>query len=273
MQAVLAVCVYVSEARSPGIVRALQQAASTHAVGIFPDPLYNRTGVTLAAEMACAESLCNCATGVASVGLREAARWRDPDGEQPLHPTLGAVDHISCHPITEGASVNDADSIASSIAQRVASMGVPVHRYGPGRETLASIRRRLGYFSNKPVGRDPDIELSARHTIHANGDVGVCTIGAAQWVTGFNVLMQSMKEAREAAVTVSERRGGPQGVQAVALERPGEGAEVACNITHGVAQVGTGEIVERVKKYGRVISSYTTNPAPEEIVARVLSQP
>ncbi len=65
------------------------------------------------------------------------------------HPRLGVADHISCHPLSGAASLEDAAALARSIAQQLSSgpHQLPVYLYGSasreGRR-LADVRRQLG---------------------------------------------------------------------------------------------------------------------------------
>lgn len=73
------------------------------------------------------------------------------------HPRLGAVDHISCHPLGPGASLEQAAQLAVAIGAQLSQppASLPTYLYGaahPAGASLADIRRRLGYFQAASSG-------------------------------------------------------------------------------------------------------------------------
>ncbi len=73
----------------------------------------------------------------------------DMRGHDALHPRLGAVDHISCHPLGPDATLDDAAELAVGIGRELSQppTSLPVYFYGhahPQKATLADIRRQLG---------------------------------------------------------------------------------------------------------------------------------
>jgi glutamate formiminotransferase len=78
--------------------------------------------------------------GVQSIDLRR---------HTATHPRLGAVDHISCHPLGPAANLQAAAALAHAIGSQLAlpPTGLPVYYYGAASSSgrrLADIRRRLG---------------------------------------------------------------------------------------------------------------------------------
>jgi hypothetical protein len=163
-----------------------------------------------------------------------------------------------------------------------------------------------GYFGTKhptfgmgePLPLAPDFGPAYASERH-----GVVAVGAVPWVTNFNVLIdlstttaqgqqhaslmgQSdgvddellLRRCKRIARAVSERGGGLQRVQALALKHSG-GVEVACNLLD-VDVTGTEAVLARVKelirlentleehpsKNMRVRESYCTNKTEQELL-------
>ena len=280
---VLAVCLYVSEGRKSYALQRIRSAATSRGpavqlVDFFNDSAYDRTGITLASSASSA-TLRDAALAVFSEALTHARG----EGGTGQHPKVGIVDHVSCHHLASSLP-SDSSALASSIASGVASLGVSVHLYGfSTSESLASIRRSLGYFGDHSGGnaalssRPPDFphdQAVRRQLIASRGgidDIGVCTIGNAPWVVGLNAMTDTIDAARDGAAAVSERKGGIRGVQAVALDREDGTAEVACNIPAD-ADASPEEVSDTIKckvnndGKGCYLRSYRTNATPEKIV-------
>ena len=65
------------------------------------------------------------------------------------HPRLGSVDHISCHPIGQDATIQEAAALAHHIGAQLSTgtASLPVYYYGAASKqghSLAHIRRQLG---------------------------------------------------------------------------------------------------------------------------------
>jgi glutamate formiminotransferase len=173
------------------------------------------------------------------------------------HPRLGAVDHISLHPLG-GVALQDVAPTARAIAQAIGSnFKVPVFLYGAAHATgrpLDELRRALGYFkttneqglwtgsssSSFPSEMQPDFgpEMQTAKT-------GVVIVGACPWIMNFNVplLSQDLAAARRIARKLSVRGGGLPQVQAMALRHGETEIEIACNLLD--CQISDPEIVQR----------------------------
>lgn len=177
--------VYVSEARNAALLSNLEAAAAAVSgaalANLFIDAPYNRTAFTLVgAEV---PALASAAAGLATAALQAV----DMRGHAASHPRLGAVDHISCHPLTamswrggeeretaaqasgsaatEGGAAQQqqqqqqeaAATLARTIALQLGAgpSAVPVFTYGwahPHSRPLVALRRELGYFKGAAAG-------------------------------------------------------------------------------------------------------------------------
>jgi hypothetical protein len=180
---------------------------------------------------------------------------------------------------------------------------------------LADVRRALGYFGNgggvpssaasaassasAPAPLPPPPDAGPRVAAPASG---VACVGALPWVVNYNLLLvpiqlgdaraqpglhRSTNEgsnsdsdafaaaAKRVAAATSHRRGGPPGVQALAL-RHARGWEVACNLLAPFAAGGVGGpaavrafVAPLAAAEGLTIDdAYCTNVAPRTLAAR-----
>jgi glutamate formiminotransferase len=170
--------VYISEGRAPALIRQLEAVARSaeHVTfaNLFVDAPYHRSNFTLVA--ASPQRLAAAAATLA----RAALELLDLQTHRASHPRLGAVDHISCHPLAPANLPNppekepilaaarglrppqlggmaDAASAAQSIARLLGTgpQAVPCYLYGAAhaeQRSLAAVRRQLGYFQAAKVG-------------------------------------------------------------------------------------------------------------------------
>ncbi len=169
-----------------------------------------------------------------------------------------------------------AASLARRLGASLAAAPLPVYFYAAAHATakpLADVRRALGYFgsgggvssasasaASAPASLPPPPDAGPRVASPASG---VACVGALPWVVNYNLLLvpiqlgdaraqpglhRSTKEAnsdafaaaaKRVAAATSHRRGGPHGVQALAL-RHARGWEVACNLLAPFAAGGVG---------------------------------
>ena len=305
-RAALAAVVYVSEGRNAVVldkIEAIARKASTTRpvalVNIFRDVEYNRTGFTFAGRDA--NDVTRSALEVASASLRVV----DLREHAATHPRVGVVDHVSCHAWDAGRRA-DAAELAREIGAGLGSFGVPVKLYGDAASDgvgLDEIRRRSGYFSGAASGTWRGEFVAERGFAFDYGpDVvpereGLAMVGAVPWVCNYNVplvftfgvsmdaeqrLKRAMSFGRAVAKRVSQRGGGLQSVQSMALPH-GDKVEVACNLldvhvssTEDVQRateniVATIDVREFLGELGgvRVERGYVTNQTPESISAAI----
>ena len=116
----LACNVYISEGQNDECIRRLEAEArdkdsSTSAlVHVFQDRPYNRTGFTLAGQTA---SVHEAALAIVGASIRDI----DLSRQSGSHPRIGAVDHVSVHPLQD-ASLNEAGAAAASLARDIGSL-------------------------------------------------------------------------------------------------------------------------------------------------------
>lgn len=195
------------------------------AVPAFDDLLLQLLAACIPSHKAC-DRLLPAQLAAAAVNLaRQALAAVDMRAHDATHPRLGAVDHISCHPLGADATLQHAAEVARRIGQQLAvpPTSLPVYLYGsahPEGRTLADIRRELGYF--QPAGgaqqtvvqpqassrHQPGRAESQRGSQHWRGSAtavalssyppdlgphaaaaasGVLAAGAIPWLVNFNV--------------------------------------------------------------------------------------
>lgn len=235
----LACHVYVSEGRQPSLIqRLVEKTTSVPSIAVlrvFEDSVYNRTGISVAGPP---EPLQVAMESLAMAAL-ETIDIRTHKGS---HPRIGAVDHVSVHPL-HGTCLEDAAEVARNVGEQIGSKGqVPVYLYGAAHshgKSLADIRRSLGYFSGSKGGEWLGPRLEGETSILPDygpsivtSKSGCAAVGAVPWVVNFNVELdtQDLIFAKQVAKTVSERGGGLVGIQAMALVYESGSIEVACNI-------------------------------------------
>ena len=207
------------------------------------------------------------------------------------------MDHVSLHWLGEQAP-HEAERV-NALALRVAAslaappLGLPVHLSGGASSSgrpLEGVRRALGYFSGTGVDAShpppPDFGPHA-----ASPSTGLVCLGSLPWVVNFNSAVQLrdfpqaspategardalLPRAQRVARALSQRRGGPPGVQSLALAHGDGSVEVACNLLTPAAPA-----VDQVRTLLRdlaaregltVTGDYCTGAEPEDIRKRVL---
>lgn len=258
VQAALQSCkVYVSKGQDGAVIQQLKEAASladVRVADVFCDEPYDRSNFVLVSDSK--RQLIKAAVALS----KTAIQCIDMKSYQGSHPSLGAVDHLSCQPVGNGATVLSAAAIATAIGGELGA-SIPVYMYGaahPAGQSLAALRRALGYFRNDPgltsssasatssPPGGPTVEsFSSLRLQHAQPlDVepdfgslprdrrsGAVAVGASEWVTNFNVPLATddLITARAVARKVGHRGGGLPFVEAMAL-RHTNGIEIACNL-------------------------------------------
>lgn len=253
---VLVASVYVSEGRDEALLSRLAAAVGPACVHTFADPVYHRTGFTLASTSPVV--VASAALRLASALLESCVGDCGPDlrSHAGRHPRLGLLDHVSVHCLTgdgddEGggdeARLGDAGSLAHHIGATLARQHrLPVFFYGAASASgarLDDVRRRLGYFGaaggEAAASPPPDAGPPAPRP-----GVGVACVGAVPFVVNYNVLLgraeaaasavppaagapplSVLAAARRVAAAASERRGGLAGCQALALPYTGGGGD------------------------------------------------
>lgn len=282
-RSLLAAChVYVSEGRNHALLQDLWSTVTavpnSLLANVFVDTPYHRSNFTL---------LSQTPTGLASAAVtlaHAALQAVDLRTHEASHPRLGAVDHISCHPLVPGpAGMALAVQAARSIAQQLGTgaAAVPVFLYGeahPQHAALADVRRALGYFADAKTGQwagaleapgTLPIAPSFGPAVPADAS-GVCCVGAVPWVLNYNILLDThdMAAAKQAARAVSQRAGGLPSVQAMALQHA-EGVEVACNLLDvervppEAVEAAVGEAAAAVGV--GVVRSYRIGKSPQQL--------
>lgn len=247
---------------------------------VFVDEPYRRSNFTLV-------SLAPDDLAAAAIRIsRLALEILDLSSHEAFHPRLGAVDHISCHALTDWNSETafQTGRAACDIAQKLGQgpTAVPTYLYGsahPEGRKLADIRRRLGYFKGNKEGTwhtvvdDKSLQDFPPDygPLKVSAESGVCCIGSVPWVVNFNILLDTndLQLAKSVAKVVSQRAGGLDGVEAMALHHA-EGCEVACNILK-YNSVSTNDVEDAVTQACKdrklnIVRSYRIGKTPEELI-------
>jgi hypothetical protein len=173
--------------------------------------------------------------------------------EQPIHPTVGLVDHVSILPLDEDInSIDDSDddnnndddenitgSVARKIGEALSMKNVDVLYYGrahPARTPLATVRRESTRFFHSPDEKKDNSGNEIGDLEEKNGiSVGQTTVGATdRFVENYNIRLRpsvSRTVARSLTENIRERSGmGLPLVEALTLAYGSDQYEVACNL-------------------------------------------
>jgi glutamate formiminotransferase/glutamate formiminotransferase/formiminotetrahydrofolate cyclodeaminase len=235
-----------SEGRSERVIDALEATLGAHArvLNRHFDGQHNRSVFTIAAEPPkLVEAL--------FAGAEHALDLIDLRRHQGLHPHIGALD--VCPVVWQTEDRHDAAvAAARKVADRIASLGVPVFLYG---ELAASPERQeRAYFRTggpAELGRrmragelEPDLGPSEPHP-----SAGATLVTAREPLVAFNVELDTSNPeiARAVAAELRESGGGLIGVRALGLPRAGDRTQVSVNI-HDPRTVPLARVVEKISR-------------------------
>ncbi|EPS60854.1 hypothetical protein M569_13945, partial [Genlisea aurea] len=281
--------VYISESRNAAALEIIESGAKLHPevaiVNKFEDAIYNRVGYTLVSGEGTTPRFSSLRNSVFEM-VKAAFAAIDLEKHCGSHPRLGVVDHICFHPLA-GISLDQVSEIARVLAADLGSkLQVATFLYGAAHHegrTLASLRRELGYF--RPSSSDHHWSGSLNSDIlpvtpdegppRATPRKGVVVVGAAQWVSNYNVpvLSTDVDAVRRIAKRVSQRGGGLPSVQSMALAHGKGITEVACNLLDA-GRVGGDRVQREVERLaaeegGLVVGEgYYTDHLPDELLKR-----
>ena len=264
--------VYVTAGADGAVVSSLHEAAHSildeHGqnncllLNTFCDPHYNRTSYSFGGCLAAVSSVIEAFVGQAIAQTTRSSRQSEQSSGRSQsftsasnafggeHPRLGAVDHISMHPLLT-TPLGDVGTAARALGRRLAqSYALPIYYYGAAHHSnrpLAEIRRASSYFKavqsrsdsgscdkSQPFG-SLELQLPLDEAPSAiNPSVGVCTLGAVPPVLNYNIRVHCADGAfvRKVARAVSARGGGLAGVEALALPYSSgrDVWEIGCNL-------------------------------------------
>ena len=161
------------------------------------------------------------------------------------HPRIGVVDHISVSPLDtdDQGALADAARFCRDVASRLAAGAppLPIMLYGGASaegKRLVDCRKETKYFSSHKHAQREGGGLEVKEVASDMGPkavdpaIGVCCVGAVTLVCNFNVLVDTTDRAVAMAICndVRTSKGGPPGVEAMALQHEGGKYEVACNL-------------------------------------------
>jgi glutamate formiminotransferase len=239
-----------SEGRDADLVAALGAAASEgcHLLDVHPDPIHNRTVVSVAATSS--EAL----TGslVSSVAL--AKRRIDLRRHTGVHPRVGAADVVPLVPLA-GVDLPGCVAIAHRLGERIWSqLEVPVYFYG-----AAARRPEAQLLSRIRAGADPP-DLGAQ--LHPSA--GAVSVGARPLLVAYNVVLPGAPApaARQLAAAIRESSGGVPGVQALAFDLGDGLRQLSMNLVR-LDLATPGEVLQRVRE---LAAGLDLEVGPDEVV-------
>lgn len=245
MAATLLAVPNVSEGRDPARVGALTEAFSAGAelLDRHSDLDHNRTVLTLAgAAPDLGEALAR--------GAAEAVRAIDMSHHEGVHPAIGALDVC---PVVwlDPADRDAAASLAATVADRIAALGVPVFLYGElatGPEHAERAYFRNGGLAELWLRMEAGELRPDRGPALPHRTAGAALVTARPPLGAFNVELDGddLDLARAVAAGLRESGGGLPGVRAVGLPLSGGRVQISANV-HDPVAVPLGEVVERVR--------------------------
>ena len=250
-----------SEGRNERVIDALEATLGGQArvLNRHFDTQHNRSVYTIAAEPAkLVEAL--------FAGAEHALDLIDLRSHQGLHPHIGALD--VCPVVWQAKELHDpAVRAAREVADRIASLGVPIFFYGelassPERTERAYFRRggpaelarRMGSGELKP-----DLGPDEPHP-----SAGATLVTAREPLVAFNVELDTPNPeiARAIAAGLREADGGLIGVRALGLPREDGRTQVSCNV-HDPRAVPLAKVVAEIT---RLAAEHGVRPIEAELV-------
>lgn len=250
-----------SEGRNERVIGALEATLGAHArvLNRHYDAQHNRCVFTIAAEpQKLVEAL--------FAGAEHAVDLIDLRGHQGVHPHIGALDVCPVVWQTEDRH-DDVVTAAREVADRIASLGIPVFFYGelassPERTERAYFRqggpaelaRRMGAGELKP-----DLGPDEPHP-----SAGATLVTAREPLVAFNVELDTPNPeiARAVAAELRESGGGLIGVRALGLPREGDRTQVSVNV-HDPLAVPLAKVVSEIV---RLAGEHGAKPIEAELV-------
>ncbi|MDP2857920.1 MAG: glutamate formimidoyltransferase [Bacillota bacterium] len=257
-----------SEGRRKDVIDAItapfRRAAGVLLLDVKPDPVHNRTVVTVAGAP-------DDTSKAVFESIAIAARLIDLQKHEGAHPRMGATDVVPFVPV-QCISMSDCVSISRSLAKRVGEeLGIPVILYeesatAPHRRNLSDIR--AGQFEGwhekiRESEWTPDFGPAKVHPT-----AGVTVIGARVPLIAYNVNLgtRDASIARKIARKIRERSGGLTNVRAIGLPLEERGfAQVSVNVTD-YTKTPLYRVLESVRTEAR---RYGVSVAESEIVGLV----
>lgn len=256
-----------SEGRDPAAIATLRARLDERleVLDRHSDREHNRTVLTVAGE-----------AGEISRALPDsaeaAARYIDMRRHRGLHPCIGALDVC---PIVwlRAADRDQARDTASSVADEIGKLGIPVFFYGELAST--ELRSERAYFRQGGLQRltermesgelRPDRGPDRPHT-----RAGATLVTARPPLAAFNVELEGadLATAEVIAAGVRESGGGLPGVRAIGLALESGRTQISTNV-HDPIGVPLAEVTERIRE---LALDRSARPVEAEIVGLVPSE-
>mmetsp|Transcript_12724 Transcript_12724/g.20657 ORF Transcript_12724/g.20657 Transcript_12724/m.20657 type:complete len:281 (+) Transcript_12724:143-985(+) len=254
--------VYVSSGVPGRFLDEVTKAGGKLCVNVFSDKAYGRSSLTLAGEI---NKVMQAAQDIVSHSVQNLSL----QNHVAQHPRIGVADHVLLAPI-QIEQLGEVEDAARGLAERIAAANPGLKTAAYSRATpLAELRRHTPYFTDGALAGplDPAKDRTAElENVSLFGpdlyspELGMTCVGAARWVTNFNVPLPAnttLAEAKRIANSIRSRSKSKHAlpaVQAVGLAHADGVVEIGCNLLN-VTQTSTAKIEE-------VISALLTNPAP-----------
>lgn len=259
MQSPLIECIpNFSEARRPGVVKAIVEAIETvpggHILDQHSDTDHNRTVLTLVGTPSYIEE-------AAYRAIQKAAELIDLNEHIGEHPRIGATDVVPFVPLRD-ATMGFCVEIARRLGKRVAAeLDIPVYLYEeaaarPERKNLENIRRGQFEVLKEEIGVKPEREPDFGP--QKLGPAGATVIGARQPLIAYNVYLNTndVSIAQKIGRAVRLSSGGLRYVKAMGMLVEGM-AQVSMNLTN-YRKTPIARVVEFIRReaarYGATIT-------------------
>ncbi|HKH23086.1 MAG TPA: hypothetical protein VKA88_05650 [Solirubrobacterales bacterium] len=250
-----------SEGRNERVIGALEATLGAHArvLNRHYDAQHNRCVFTIAAEpQKLVEAL--------FAGAEHAVDLIDLRGHQGVHPHIGALDVCPVVWQTEDRH-DDVVTAAREVADRIASLGIPVFFYGelassPERTERAYFRQGGPAELARRMGAgelEPDLGPDEPHP-----SAGATLVTAREPLVAFNVELDTPNPeiARAVAAELRESGGGLIGVRALGLPREGDRTQVSVNV-HDPLAVPLAKVASEIV---RLAGEHGAKPIEAELV-------
>jgi glutamate formiminotransferase / 5-formyltetrahydrofolate cyclo-ligase len=261
----------VSKGRDAARIAELEAAfsAGVRLLDRHSDADHDRTVFTLAGPVGRQDGGTEALVDALLCGAEAAIASIDMSAYGGQHPAIGALDVcplVWVDPADRGA----AERAVLFLAERIASLGVPVFLYGE----LASApgRRERAYFRNGGPAelslRMESGELTPDHgPARPHPSAGATLLTARPPLAAFNVELDSgdVEIARAVAAGLRESGGGMPGVRAIGLALASGRTQVSTNV-HDPLATPLGLVVERVRELAAPLGA---RPLEAELVGLV----
>ncbi|GBG25524.1 Formimidoyltransferase-cyclodeaminase [Hondaea fermentalgiana] len=232
--------VYVSCGGKSGLLMRARRGEATRktCVNVFSDEAYGRSSLTLAGEL---KTVMAAAHEIVALAVENLSL----DDHHAKHPRIGVADHVLLSPV-HPEDLDSLEDAARDLAQSLTESTPRLKTAAYSRSApLAALRRATPYFTDAALSGplDPSLDRTSELTgvstfgpERFDSSLGMTCVGAAPWITNFNVPLPSgttLEDAKRIANAIRSRGGGEHAlpaVQAVGLAHSDGRVEIGCNL-------------------------------------------